>query len=197
MIRVDISRSNKVSALSPKALSLFTLLIPHFNAHGKMNGDPHFIKGEVCPLIRWLSLPAIKKALKEITTNTNVKWFKFDGCWYIHSIKFEEHQELRTDRSGPDLLPSYSGSSPGVVRREVEVEVEVKEEVEVKSIVPRPENVRFTPPTLDEVSEYCKARGNNVDPVKYHAHYTANGWRVGKNPMKNWKAAIVTWERGN
>jgi hypothetical protein len=35
-----------------------------------------------------------------------------------------------------------------------------------------------------------------VDPVKFHAHYTANGWKVGKNPMKNWKAAVVTWERG-
>ena len=56
-------------------------------------------------------------------------------------------------------------------------------------------NGRFAIPTLEEVSEYCKARGNNVDPVKYHAHYTANGWRVGKNPMKNWKAAVVTWER--
>ena len=65
-----------------------------------------------------------------------------------------------------------------------------------KRIVTRPKgNGRFTPPTLDEVIEYCKARDNRVDPIKYHAHYTANGWRVGKNPMKNWKAAVVTWER--
>jgi uncharacterized protein YdaU (DUF1376 family) len=64
-------------------------------------------------------------------------------------------------------------------------------------IVTRPGNGRFTPPTLDDVSDYCKARENRVDPIKFHAHYTANGWRVGKNPMKNWKAAIVTWERNN
>jgi hypothetical protein len=64
-------------------------------------------------------------------------------------------------------------------------------------IVPRTKTVRFTPPTLDEVSEYCKSRNNTVDPIKFHSHYTANGWRVGKNPMKNWKAAIVTWERNN
>lgn len=65
-------------------------------------------------------------------------------------------------------------------------------------IVHRPKNNgRFTQPTLAEVTDYCKARGNNVDPIRWHAHYTANGWRVGRNPMKSWKAAVVTWERGN
>lgn len=55
---------------------------------------------------------------------------------------------------------------------------------------------RFTIPTVEEVEEYCKARGNTVDPLKFHAYYTSNGWKVGKNPMKNWKAAVVsTWER--
>jgi hypothetical protein len=74
---------------------------------------------------------------------------------------------------------------------------ETEKSREEESIVTRPKgNGRFTPPTLEEVSEYCKARGNRIDPIKYHAHYTANGWRVGKNPMKDWKAAVVTWERG-
>ena len=66
---------------------------------------------------------------------------------------------------------------------------------EGKSIVTRPKTGRFTPPTIQEVSEFCTARNNRVDPIKWHAHYTANGWRVGKNPMKNWKAAVVTWEQ--
>lgn len=54
---------------------------------------------------------------------------------------------------------------------------------------------RFTIPTIEEIKEWCEARRNTVDPIKFHAHYTANGWKVGKNPMKNWKAAIVTWEK--
>ena len=63
-------------------------------------------------------------------------------------------------------------------------------------IVTRPKgNGRFTIPTIDDVTEFIRARKANVDPVKFHAHYTANGWKVGKNPMKNWKAAVVTWER--
>lgn len=55
---------------------------------------------------------------------------------------------------------------------------------------------RFTPPTLEEVKAYCKERNNNVDADRWMNYYTANGWKVGKNPMKDWKAAVRTWERG-
>ena len=54
---------------------------------------------------------------------------------------------------------------------------------------------RFVPPTLEEVQAYCAERNNNVDPQRFIDHYTSNGWMVGKNKMKDWKAAIRTWER--
>ena len=54
---------------------------------------------------------------------------------------------------------------------------------------------QFQKPTLEEVTEYCAERGNVIDPEKWLDYYTANGWRVGKNPMKDWKAAVRTWER--
>ena len=52
----------------------------------------------------------------------------------------------------------------------------------------------FIPPTLDEVKIYCKERKNNVNPSKWMSHYESNGWMVGKNKMKDWKAAVRTWE---
>ena len=54
---------------------------------------------------------------------------------------------------------------------------------------------RFTAPTLEEVKEYCAERKNGVDAARFVNYYTANGWKVGKNPMKDWKAAVRTWER--
>ena len=54
---------------------------------------------------------------------------------------------------------------------------------------------RFRPPTLEEVAAYCKERDNRVDPSRFLAYYESNGWRVGRNPMKDWKAAVRTWER--
>lgn len=54
---------------------------------------------------------------------------------------------------------------------------------------------RFKPPTVDEVKAYCIERQNNVDAARFIDYYTANGWKVGKNTMKDWKAAVRTWER--
>jgi len=54
---------------------------------------------------------------------------------------------------------------------------------------------QFTKPTLKEVEEYCLERNKGVDPQKWYDHYTANGWRVGRNPMRDWRAAVRTWER--
>ena len=56
-------------------------------------------------------------------------------------------------------------------------------------------NRRFSPPTLDEVTAYCNERGNKVDPARFIDYYTANGWKVGKNPMRDWKATVRNWER--
>ena len=54
---------------------------------------------------------------------------------------------------------------------------------------------RFTPPTLEEVQAYCFERQNGVDAERFIDYYTSNGWQVGKNKMKDWKAAVRTWEK--
>lgn len=56
---------------------------------------------------------------------------------------------------------------------------------------------RFTAPVLEEVKAYCVERKNNVDAERFINYYTANGWKVGKNPMKDWKAAVRSWERND
>ena len=53
----------------------------------------------------------------------------------------------------------------------------------------------FTPPTVEEVRAYCEERKNNIDPEAFIDHYNANGWKVGKAKMKDWKAAVRNWER--
>lgn len=55
----------------------------------------------------------------------------------------------------------------------------------------------FVKPTVQQVLDYCLERENTVDANKFIDHYESNGWKVGKNSMKNWKAAVRTWERGD
>jgi hypothetical protein len=54
---------------------------------------------------------------------------------------------------------------------------------------------RFSPPTVEQVAEYCRERNNGIDAEHFHTHYSANGWRVGRNPMRDWQAAVRTWEK--
>lgn len=54
---------------------------------------------------------------------------------------------------------------------------------------------RFTPPTVKEVAAYCEERGNNISPEAFIDYYSSKGWMVGKNKMKDWKAAVRNWER--
>lgn len=58
------------------------------------------------------------------------------------------------------------------------------------------EKLRFSPPTLEEVKAYCQERKNHVDADRFVDFYASKGWKVGNQPMKDWKAAVRTWERG-
>ena len=53
---------------------------------------------------------------------------------------------------------------------------------------------RFQKPTVEEIDAYCKERGNGIDAQRFFDYYESKGWVVGKSPMKDWKAAIRTWE---
>lgn len=78
---------------------------------------------------------------------------------------------------------------------EKEKEKEKELDTEIESIRGKPALKRFAPPALDDVKAYCIERKNTVDAEHWFSYYTANGWKVGKNPMKDWKAAVRTWER--
>lgn len=54
---------------------------------------------------------------------------------------------------------------------------------------------RFAPPSLDDVSDYIKEKGYSVDAEAFIDFYTAKGWKIGKDTMKDWKAAVRTWAR--
>ena len=57
--------------------------------------------------------------------------------------------------------------------------------------------VRFAKPSFSQVSEYCRQRGNKVDPQAFLDHYEANGWMRGKTKVKDWQACVRTWERSH
>ena len=73
--------------------------------------------------------------------------------------------------------------------KEVELEKEKEEELETSK------SKRFTPPTYEEVENYCIENNYTVNAERFVDFYEAKGWLIGKNKMKDWKAAVRTWER--
>ena|SRR3990167_11014440 len=51
------------------------------------------------------------------------------------------------------------------------------------------------PPKIEDIRTYCQERGKGLDPEKFYDYYQSNGWRVGKNKMRDWRAAVRTWEK--
>lgn len=58
-----------------------------------------------------------------------------------------------------------------------------------------PKRKPFRRPTVEEVAEYCAGRRNGIDAETFVRHYEAKGWMIGKTKMRNWKSAIITWEK--
>ncbi len=108
-------------------------------------------------------------------------------------IKHEQFRKYVMDRVSIgytyDMVPSITDTESDTV-------TETESETENRVCADKPQKTkRFTPPTVEEVRAYCKERQNNVDAEKFVAYYTANGWKVGRNAMKDWRAAVITWER--
>ena len=74
------------------------------------------------------------------------------------------------------------------------IEIELDKEIDKREIVKRK---NFVKPNLEEIESYCLERNNSVDAQRFFDYYESKGWMIGKNPMKDWKAAVRTWERND
>lgn len=110
---------------------------------------------------------------------------------YDRRISDERKQKKLTQSR--NLEEIFEKSTPEI---EIELEKEIKIEKEIDSSASTTtKRKRFEKPTLSEIKAYCIERGNKVDAQHFFDYYESNGWRVGKNSMKNWQAAVRTWER--
>lgn len=120
-----------------------------------------------------------------------------DEAWkrYIQRITAKNNHTTSTDTDRPRTTST-------------ETEKETETEVEEDSISPKgdiresradkpPRHSRFVPPTVEEVRAYCLERGNGIDPSLFVDFYEARGWTAGRGKMRNWKAAVRTWEKRN
>ena len=114
--------------------------------------------------------------------------------------KREYRQRIETERTNVQTnvqtnVRQISDKSPPEIEIELEKEIKIEKEIDSSAKSTTTKRKRFEKPTLSEIKQYCIERNNNVNAEQFYDYYESNGWKVGKNSMKDWKAAVRTWER--
>lgn len=110
--------------------------------------------------------------------------------------KREYRQRIETDRTNVQTnLRQISEKSPPEIEIELEKDIEIEKEIHSSAKSTTTKRKRFEKPTLSQITQYCLERNNNVNAEQFYDYYESNGWKVGKNAMKDWKACVRTWER--
>lgn len=111
-------------------------------------------------------------------------------------------ERMRRLREKQKLLPVTSASQNVTcdeekeIEKELDIEIDKKENIKEKS-ADKPQTKIFISPSVEEVNAYCKERNNGIDAEHFVNFYESKGWLIGKNKMKDWKAAVRTWESKN
>ena len=111
------------------------------------------------------------KSLRDILIEKNVSVEETNSLLQKNDVSVEETPHL-----------SHDNAQSKVKKSKVNKENIIKEK-------------KFIPPKTNEIKKYCLERKNNVNPEQFYDYYSSKGWMIGKNKMKDWKAAVRTWER--
>ena len=110
--------------------------------------------------------------------------------------KREYRQRIETDRTNVQTnLRQISEKSTPEIEIELEKDIEIEKEIHSSAKSTTTKRKRFEKPTLSQITQYCLERNNCVNAEQFYDYYESNGWKVGKNAMKDWKACVRTWER--
>ena len=143
----------------------------------------------------WKEQKRIQRAKKQTAVESAEMPMLPDGqgcgqeCGHVHQSVHTE-KEIRDKEKDKDKEIEIDIEKGEKEEKEKNILSDVLKENDEKEISVS----RFRRPTVDEVAAYCAERKNGIDAQQFIDHYDANGWKVGKTPMKDWKAAVRTWE---
>jgi hypothetical protein len=113
--------------------------------------------------------------------------------------RYQEHNgSTAKTRAQSALRASKHRNADVTLDRDATVtrEDKIREDKRREEKTPPPPSFRkFVPPTVMEVTAYCRERSNGIDAESFIDHYEANGWHRGKTPIKDWRACVRTWEK--
>jgi hypothetical protein len=200
IIKESIKRSPQIDSLTWFEEVVFYRLMVTADDYGCVDGRVVVLKNDLFPTKETVTKKAVEDAINKMVSVGLVYRYVVDGIPYLYLTTWEKHQRIRNkNRRYPE--PPEKCLSADCCQMTADCQYEsnpIQSESESKyeyECADKPQRNRFVPPTIDEIKAYCIERDNSVDADKWHSYYTANGWKVGKNQMKDWRAAVRTWEQ--
>ena len=187
LIKESVCTSDTINGLTWFQEVFFYRLITVCDDFGRMDARPPILKGRLFPLKEDLRSGEIGKALDALQAAGLIQKYTADGKPYLQITTWEHHQNVRAQK------PKYPEPES--------ICIQMNTDVYECSRNPNPnpkENERarrFVPPSVSDVADYCRERKNGIDPAQFVNFYESKGWKVGSTPMKDWKAAVRTWEQ--
>ena len=205
IIKESICTSDNVDQLTPFEENVFVRLIVNCDDFGRMDGREKILVSRLFPL-KTLKPGQLTSAVKSLVNADLVTVYEVSGRPYIQMNTWADHQQIRTKKSkypSPD-----EGTCGNLISNDINCDQmksddnkcprnPIQSNIESESNTKGKETLkRFTPPTVDEVSEYCRERNNGIDAEYFVAYYTARNWILSNGKkMSDWKAAVITWEK--
>ena len=206
IIKESAFTSDKVAQLTDFEFRLWVGMITQADDAGRGDARPAILKGRIFALRERTTVKDIESALLALAAAGCVSLYKVSGKPYFQFPNWSAHQRIR------DCKPKY----PGVDERDEEDICDIPPQLAATcgELPPKsnpiqsesnpntntrghaPARARFVKPSVEEVATYCREKGYGIDAQHFVDYYDSNGWKVGKNPMQDWKAAVRNWARG-
>ena len=203
IIKESIKSSPDVDKLTWFEEVVFYRLIVSADDYGCFDGRPIFMKNALFPTKENVTKKSIEDAISKLVSVGLLCQYTVSGMPYLFFPTWEKHQRVRNQHrkypEPPENLTKQTVDCHLTAIRcqsSASCQSESESESESESNPKETRAARFVPPTVDEVKTYCEARQNNVNPEQFVDFYESKGWMIGSNKMKDWKAAVRTWERG-
>lgn len=170
--------------------------------------DPDLERSEKRAVNEWLRVineneEAYRKKCKRNSENVSNRWQSNENDTTVYdrirndTTVYKSNETVRidtdtdTDTDTDSDIDSVTGTGTGF-----ESDSDSDSEIPPYN-PPKGKRKRFVKPTVEEVSEYCAERQNDIDPEEFVDFYESKGWKVGREPMKDWKACVRTWEKSH
>jgi hypothetical protein len=202
MIKPEFWSSVTLAKVSRDSRLLFIGLWTFADDYGFGHANTRALLGFIYPIDMSVTDDNIKTWIKELegVNLITIKSVDDKETYYINS--WSEHQKvdrpsLRRWITEEQANQYFAGIyiNPSLDTRECAARhSSIKEKEKGKE---KEKEKVFTKPSVQDVSDYCSERKNGIAAQSFLDHYESNGWMVGKTKMKDWKAAVRTWEKNN